>query len=87
MDLDNFFTDIHKYLRFLEEVVILTLKEYGLDAERSKGETGVWVDVGTEKARKIAQSLILAMSGGNDVNAIKRASDGESVSHRDCDKS
>ena len=41
----------------------------------------------TEKARKIAQSLILAMSGGNDVNAIKRASDGESVSHRDCDKS
>ena len=53
LDLDNFFTDIHKYLRFLEEAVILTLKEYGLMAERSKGETGVWFDVGTKKARKI----------------------------------
>lgn len=53
LDLDNFFTDIHKYLRFLEEAVILTLKEYGLEAERSKGETGVWFDVGTNKARKI----------------------------------
>ena len=53
LDLDNFFTDIHKYLRLLEEVVILTLREYGLEAERSKGETGVWLDVGTEKARKI----------------------------------
>jgi len=53
LDLDNFFTDIHKYLRFLEEVVILTLKEYGLESERSPGETGVWFDVGTPKARKI----------------------------------
>ena len=53
LDLDNFFTDIHKYLRFLEEAVILTLKEYGLEAERSPGETGVWIDVGTPKARKI----------------------------------
>ena len=53
MDLDNFFTDIHKYLRFLEEAVILTLKEYGLESERSPGETGVWFDVGTPKARKI----------------------------------
>lgn len=53
LDLDNFFTDIHKYLRFLEEVVILTLVEYGLKAERSKGETGVWLDVGTPFARKI----------------------------------
>ena len=51
--LDNFFTDIHKYLRFLEEAVILTLKEYGLESERSPGETGVWFDVGTPKARKI----------------------------------
>ena len=40
LDLDNFFTDIHKYLRFLEEMVILTLADYGLKAERSKGETG-----------------------------------------------
>ena len=53
LDLDNFFTDIHKYLRFLEEAVILTLKEYGLESERSPGETGVWFDVGTDKARKI----------------------------------
>jgi len=53
LDLDNFFTDIHKYLRFLEEMVILTLADYGLKAERSKGETGVWLDVGTPFARKI----------------------------------
>ena len=53
LDLDNFFTDIHKYLRFLEEMVILTLAEYGLKAERSHGETGVWLDVGTPFARKI----------------------------------
>ncbi len=53
LDLDNFFTDIHKYLRFLEEMVILTLEEYGLKAQRSKGETGVWLDVGTPFARKI----------------------------------
>ena len=53
LDLDNFFTDIHKYLRFLEEMVILTLSEYGLKAERSEGETGVWLDVGTPFARKI----------------------------------
>ena len=53
LDLDNFFTDIHKYLRLLEEAIILTLKEYGLMAERSKGETGVWFDVDTKKARKI----------------------------------
>lgn len=53
LDLDNFFTDIHKYLRFLEEVIILTLDDYGLKAERSSGETGVWLDVGTPFARKI----------------------------------
>jgi lipoyl(octanoyl) transferase len=53
LDLDNFFTDIHKYLRFLEEAIILTLKEYGLSCERSPGETGVWLDVGTPFARKI----------------------------------
>ncbi|WP_290697763.1 lipoyl(octanoyl) transferase LipB [Lacinutrix sp.] len=53
LDLDNFFTDIHKYLRFLEEMIILTLKEYGLKSERSPGETGVWLDVGTPFARKI----------------------------------
>ena len=53
LDLDNFFTDIHKYLRYLEETIILTLAEYGLKAERSQGETGVWLDVGTPFARKI----------------------------------
>ena len=51
--MENFFTDIHKYLRLLEEAVILTLKEYGLNGERSAGETGVWLDVETPKARKI----------------------------------
>lgn len=53
LDLDNFFTDIHKYLRFLEETIILTLAEYGLETGRSPGETGVWLDVGTPFARKI----------------------------------
>ena len=53
LDLDNFFTDIHKYLRLLEEAVILTLAEYGIKGTRSDGETGVWLDVGNENARKI----------------------------------
>ena len=53
LDLDNFFPDIHRYLRSLEEVIILTLADYGLKGERSQGETGVWLDVGTPKARKI----------------------------------
>ena len=52
-DLDNFFTDIHKYLRLLEEAVILTLNEYGVFCGRSRGETGVWVDAGKKNARKI----------------------------------
>ena len=53
LDLENFFTDIHKYLRFLEETIILTIAEYGLKGTRSVGETGVWLDVGTPFARKI----------------------------------
>lgn len=54
LDLDNFFTDIHQYLRLLEETIILTLNEYGIKAGRSKGETGVWLDEGNPlKARKI----------------------------------
>ena len=53
LDLDNFFTDIHKYLRYLEEAIILTLEEYDLLGLRSNGETGVWLDVGTPFARKI----------------------------------
>jgi len=53
IDLENFFTDIHKYLRFLEEVIIRVLADYGLKGTRSDGETGVWLDVGTPFARKI----------------------------------
>jgi len=53
IDLDNFFPDIHVYMRKLEEVIILTIAEYGLKGERSIGETGVWMDVGTPFARKI----------------------------------
>jgi lipoyl(octanoyl) transferase len=53
-DLDNFFTDIHKYLRYLEEAIILTLKEYNIEAGRVDGMTGVWLDWEDEKkARKI----------------------------------
>tara|TARA_B100000963_G_scaffold361350_1_gene396301 strand:+ start:1061 stop:1762 length:702 start_codon:yes stop_codon:yes gene_type:complete len=52
-DLDYFFTDIHKYLRFLEESVILTLKEYGLVGDRIDGLTGVWIDVKSNNPRKI----------------------------------
>ena len=53
LDLDQFFTDIHKYLRYLEEVFIKVLADYGLKGERSDGETGVWLETGTAKARKI----------------------------------
>ena len=52
-DLDHFFTDIHKYLRYLEEVVIRTLAEYGIKGGRIKGATGVWLDWDNAKARKI----------------------------------
>lgn len=53
LDLENFYTDIHRYLRELEEVIIRTLAEYGLKGVRSDGETGVWLDVNTPFARKI----------------------------------
>ncbi|WP_316842743.1 lipoyl(octanoyl) transferase LipB [Pedobacter gandavensis] len=53
LDLDNFFTDIHLYLRTLEDAIILTLKDYGIEAGRSPGFTGVWLDADTDKARKI----------------------------------
>ena len=53
LDLDHFFTDIHRYLRTLEEVIIATLSDYGLQATRSDGETGVWLDADTPNARKI----------------------------------
>jgi lipoyl(octanoyl) transferase len=53
LDLDNFFTDIHLYLRTLEEAVILTLAHYGLQAGRYPGYTGVWFDADNDRARKI----------------------------------
>ncbi|MET1055873.1 MAG: lipoyl(octanoyl) transferase LipB [Pedobacter sp.] len=53
LDLDNFFTDIHLYLRTLEEAVILTLADFGIPAGRYPGFTGVWLDADNEKARKI----------------------------------
>lgn len=53
MDLENFYTDIHRYMRELEEIIIRTIAEYGLKGERSPGETGVWLDVGKPYARKI----------------------------------
>ncbi|MCA1763179.1 MAG: lipoyl(octanoyl) transferase LipB [Cryomorphaceae bacterium] len=54
LDLDQFFTDIHKYLRHLEEAIILTLREYGIEAGRVDGLTGVWLDAeNSEKSRKI----------------------------------
>jgi len=55
-DLDHFFSDIHKYLRFLEEAIIRTLNHYGIVAGRIDGLTGVWLDVDDPtKARKILQ--------------------------------
>jgi lipoyl(octanoyl) transferase len=53
LDLDNFFTDIHLYLRKLEEAVIQTLAHYGIIAGRYPGYTGVWLDADNERARKI----------------------------------
>ncbi len=53
LDLENFFTDIHKYLRFLEESVIMTLGNFGIQAERNDGKTGVWLDVNTPFPKKI----------------------------------
>lgn len=54
LDLDNFFTDIHRYLRYLEEIIILTLAEYNIVAGRYEGYTGVWLDADNPlKARKI----------------------------------
>lgn len=49
LDLDNFFTDIHKYVRFLEEAVIRTCDDYGLKTDRIQGLTGVWLTDGTPR--------------------------------------
>lgn len=54
LDLDHFFTDIHKYLRLLEEAIMLTLKDYSIESGRVEGLTGVWIDAhDLSKARKI----------------------------------
>lgn len=53
LDLDNFFTDIHLYLRTLEDAIILTLADYGVIGDRYPGYTGVWIDADNERARKI----------------------------------
>lgn len=53
LDLENFFTDIHKFMRAMEEAVILALKEFGIAAGRVEKLTGVWLDGDTPKARKI----------------------------------
>ena len=60
LDLDHFFTDIHKYLRLLEQVIIDTLDDFEIMATRSNGETGVWLDVNTPFARKICAMGIRA---------------------------
>ena len=52
-DLENFFTDIHKYLRTLELIVVMTLKKFGINSTGSEDHTGVWVDKGTKNERKI----------------------------------
>ena len=52
-DLEQFFTDIHKYMRFLEEAVIRTLADFGIDSGRVEGLTGVWIEGTTDRARKI----------------------------------
>lgn len=53
IDMENFFTDIHKYMRLLEEAVIQTLAHYGIQSGRIAGLTGVWLDPETDRARKI----------------------------------
>jgi len=79
LDLEEFFTDIHKYLRFLEEAVIRTLAEYGVIAGRYEGYTGVWIEPENEKkARKICAMGIrctrwitmhgIALNLNNDLN-------------------
>lgn len=60
LDLDNFFTDIHKYLRYLEETVIRTLADFEIEANRIPGKTGVWIDAETVFARKICAMGIRA---------------------------
>ena len=62
IDLEKFYTDIGRYLRELEEVIIRTLADYGIEAERSPGETGVWLDAGIRgKERKVMMICMNAL--------------------------
>ncbi|MGK0139464.1 MAG: lipoyl(octanoyl) transferase [Algoriphagus sp.] len=61
LDLDNFFTDIHKFLRLLEEAVIRTLEEYGIKGGRSEGFTGVWLEGENTQALLVGERKICAM--------------------------
>ncbi|MGV3559736.1 lipoyl(octanoyl) transferase LipB [Larkinella arboricola] len=61
LDLDNFFTDIHRYMRLLEETIIRTLADYGLDAGRIEGLTGVWLDYQTDEKQSNGPRKICAM--------------------------
>lgn len=60
LNLDNFFTDIHRFLRFLEECVIQTIAEYEIEGVRIEGATGVWLDAQKPTARKICAMGIRA---------------------------
>ena len=67
LDLDNFFTDIHRYMRLLEESIILTLADYGLSAGRIEGLTGVWLGSdANQDARKICAMGVKGEPLGND---------------------
>ena len=82
LDLENFFTDIHKYLRSLEEAVILTLKEYNIESGRIKDYTGVWIDIKSDNPRKICALGVktsrwvtmhgLALNVNTDLNFFKK---------------
>ena len=65
LDLDNFFTDIHRYLRYLEEAIILTLADYGINSTRSDGETGVWLDVRNNCSKNMCFRSALQSLGNN----------------------
>ena len=82
LDLDHFFTDIHKYMRFLEESVILTLQDYGIESGRIDGLTGVWIDhIEQKNPRKICAMGVkasrwvtmhgLALNVNTDLNYFK----------------
>ena len=58
LDLEQFFTDIHKYMRYLEEAVIKTLAHFQITATRYEGLTGVWIDAETPRARKICAMVV-----------------------------